>query len=550
MELKALLSKTIIIEKILCILLNLVFFVIGKSVNEDLFPLHIVHYNDFHSRFEETSVKFAMCKTNDSQCLGGFPRLFHEIMTLKNKYPDALVLDAGDTFQGTYWYTILKWNVTQHFINMLPNDAHALGNHEFDDGIAGLVPYLKALKAPAVAANIDTSKEPTMNGLYKPHIIIERNGRKIGIIGVITTDTALSSNPQKVIFTDPLKAVQREAEFLNDQGVNIIIVLSHCGLDVDRVMAKTVGNYVDIIVGGHSHSLLWNGESPSKEEISGSYPVLIDYETNPDHKVLIVTASAFTKYLGNITTYFDRNGELRSFDGIPVFLNRSIPEDPKVKELMNPIAEELHSFVNEWVGYTDEEMLLEPCGSRECCQGNLVADALFDSGKEIPSDLSKVAIILRSNMRASIPKGNITRGTVINVLPFNNNVMSFILRGQYLREAIDRTLTNYWVKKPFVGPWIPHVAGLKLVLNTTSESAESILVKEGAEYQPLNPDKDYRVIALDFYLRGGSGFKMIQNHFHDAKLVGPIAKVVEDYIRKKSPIRPDELLENRILLVS
>jgi 2',3'-cyclic-nucleotide 2'-phosphodiesterase (5'-nucleotidase family) len=68
----------------------------------------------------------------------------------------------------------------------------AIGNHEFDDGVEGLAPYLEALQAPVVAANIDTSKEPTLKDLYKPHVVLERKGRKIGIIGLITPETAVS----------------------------------------------------------------------------------------------------------------------------------------------------------------------------------------------------------------------------------------------------------------------------------------------------------------------------------------------------------------------
>lgn len=64
----------------------------------------------------------------------------------------------------------------------------AIGNHEFDDGIDGIVPYLKSLKAPVLAANIDTSEEPSMDGLYRPHIVIKRKGRRIGIIGITTTE--------------------------------------------------------------------------------------------------------------------------------------------------------------------------------------------------------------------------------------------------------------------------------------------------------------------------------------------------------------------------
>lgn len=68
----------------------------------------------------------------------------------------------------------------------------ALGNHEFDDGVSDLTQYLAALRAPVVAANLDTSKEPSFDGLYKPYVVLEKQGRKIGIIGLITQDTAVS----------------------------------------------------------------------------------------------------------------------------------------------------------------------------------------------------------------------------------------------------------------------------------------------------------------------------------------------------------------------
>uniref|UniRef100_A0A2H1V8L5 apyrase n=1 Tax=Spodoptera frugiperda TaxID=7108 RepID=A0A2H1V8L5_SPOFR len=141
--------------------------------------------------FEETSVDTPSCRYNNNSCIGGFPRLYKEIHTLLEEKPNSIVLNAGDSFQGTYWYTLLKWNVTQEFMNLIPHDAHALGNHEFDDGPEGLAPYLKALKAPVLAANMDVSEEPILAGLFIPHIVLKRKGRKIGIIGLITPDTAV-----------------------------------------------------------------------------------------------------------------------------------------------------------------------------------------------------------------------------------------------------------------------------------------------------------------------------------------------------------------------
>ncbi|KAJ2937379.1 hypothetical protein O0L34_g1973 [Tuta absoluta] len=519
------------------------------SARKPLYKLDIVHYNDFHDRFEETSVSYPICKTNDSACLGGFPRLYQEVMTLLREKPDALLLNAGDTFQGTYWYTLLKWNVTQRFINMLPNDAHAIGNHEFDDGVAGLAPYLAALQAPVVAANMDTSAEPSLNGLYKPHVIVERNGRKIGIIGLITPETMSSSNPQKVKFLDPIETVKKEAQLLTDDGVDIIVVLSHCGLDVDIEMAEKVGEHLDIIVGGHTHSLLWNGTSPSNETVSGPYPVIVHTESTPEHKVLVVTASAMSKYLGNLTVYFNEIGELQSFDGHPVFLNRSIPEDPDIKALLQPYKDQLSILVNELVGFSSGDMLGNSCGEGECFLGDFVADSFLNASLEkYKTNLPSICFLLRNMIRGSLPKGEITRGGVINTLPYGNEVVTFVLQGKYLVEVLETSLKKYWVFKPFNGPHMPQIAGMKLTLNSTNASVVSAAIRNGEEYEPLDPDQDYQVTCPRFLLKGNGEYDVLKEKGRDVRIVGKDADIFEEYIKKQTPITP--ALDNRLNIIN
>lgn len=534
---------------IFCSVLFLGCYVNSAVLRDDLYRLDIIHYNDFHDRFEETSLSYPVCKSNDSNCMGGFARLYNGIQMLLKEKPDALVLNAGDTFQGTYWYTLLKWNLMQKFINMLPNDVHAIGNHEFDDGIVGLAPYLAALHAPVVAANLDTSNEPSLNGLYQPHVVLERKGRKIGIIGLTTVETATSSNSQAVIFTDPIEAVKKEADILTQQGVDIIIVLSHCGLDVDKKIAAKVGENIDIIVGGHSHSLLWNGKSPSNESTSGPYPVMVEATQKPGHKVVVVTASAFTKYLGNVTAYFNGEGELQSFEGAPIYLNRSIPEDPQIKEVLQPYKEEMYTLVNEVIGFADGDLLADTCGAQECTIGDFVAAAFMDAVLDRNvSDIPHVTFLLRNMIRGSIEGGEINRGAVINVLPFTNKVVTVQIQGRYLLEALQRCLTSFWRESPFNGPWMPQVAGMQVTLNTTDKSVVSVLVKEDEVFSPLDPDREYQLVTIHFLIRGGNGFTMIKENYHNLTYIGEDAKIVENYMKKVTPVTPS--LDGRITIVT
>ncbi|KAL0818357.1 hypothetical protein ABMA28_008835 [Loxostege sticticalis] len=531
---------------ILCVC---VAFVNNAVIKNDLYQLDIVHFNDFHDRFEETTVQFPVCKSDDDQCLGGFARLYYEINTLLKEKQNPLLLNAGDVFQGTYWYTLLKWEVEQNFMNMLPVDASALGNHEFDDGPAGLAPYLAGLRSPVIAANLDASNEPSLDGLYKPHVVIEKKGRRIGIIGLITTETANSSNPGNVTFLDPIETVKKEAQQLTDEGVDIIIVLSHCGLPLDIKIAKEVGENIDIIVGGHSHSLLWNGDSPSKEDISGPYPELVPTENKPGHSVVVVTASAFSKYLGNITTYFDDNGDLQHFEASPIFLNRSIPEDPEIKALLKPYKAKLDGIVNEVVGTTSEDLLGPPCGARECALGDLVADALRAKAMEkVNSTLPHVAFIQRNMLRGSISKGDVSRGAIINLLPFTNKVSTVELQGKYILEALRKCLTVNWVPKPFTGPWMPQIAGMKVTLNTTDGTVGPVLVEEDDQYLPIEEEKYYQFTTMHFLIQGGNGFTMIKDNARNISNLGIDSKLMESYIREVTPITPK--LDNRLTVLS
>lgn len=121
-------------------------------------------------------------------------------------------------------------------------------------------------------------------------------------------------------------AVKHEAERLKKQGVNIIIVLSHCGLDIDRIIAEYGGPYIDVIVGGHSHTFLFTGEKlPGPDKPADNYPVEI-IQKNTNHKVLIVQAAAFSKYVGDLTVYFDDNGDVYSYEGAPIYLDNFVEQ--------------------------------------------------------------------------------------------------------------------------------------------------------------------------------------------------------------------------------
>lgn len=123
---------------------------------------------------------------------------------------------------------------------------------------------------------------------------------------------------------DEIETVKTEAQQLHDDGIDIIIVLSHCGLEIDKEIAQKAGPYIDVIVGGHSHTFLYNGTSPGLDEPADTYPVI---ETQDDGRsVYIVQAASFTKYVGDFMVWFDKNGDVVDYSGNPIYLSSDVEQ--------------------------------------------------------------------------------------------------------------------------------------------------------------------------------------------------------------------------------
>ena len=170
---------------------------------------------------------------------------------------NVLLLHAGDYGQGTSYFTELGGNIEIDVMNAMKFDASCLGNHEFDNGLDELARRLKNLRNDIVCANYDFSGT-VLDGLVKPYTIVRKAGKKIGIIGLLTdVSSVVDSDIAKVLhYQDPVKVVNRLAEFLKEQkGCDLVICLSHLGYMEDKDVAANTVN-VDLIVGGHSHTLL------------------------------------------------------------------------------------------------------------------------------------------------------------------------------------------------------------------------------------------------------------------------------------------------------
>jgi len=237
--------------------------------------LTLLHVNDIHVRMEETNKYSASCKEKDAnagKCYGGLARLHKAVNDIRHKEENVLWLNAGDFYQGTIWYTQFKWRVVSQFNNALDFDAMTLGNHEFDDKVEGLLPFLRNQSCPVIVTNLNTSMVPQLDDLYVRSVVKEINGHMVGLVGYITPHTKFISNSGKVIFMDEIESLQREVTKLKAKGVKTIVAIGHSGYSRDLEIAKSVPD-LDVVVGGHSHSFLYSptesAPNPSTNTVRG-----------------------------------------------------------------------------------------------------------------------------------------------------------------------------------------------------------------------------------------------------------------------------------------
>ncbi|KAF5274772.1 hypothetical protein FQA39_LY18707 [Lamprigera yunnana] len=471
-------------------------------------------------RFEETNETSPICEHN---CVGGFSRLYTAINQELQKHPDAILLNAGDNFQGTFWYNFYKWNATQHFMNKLAIDAYTLGNHEFDDKVEGVIPFIKALKAPVVVANINDSLEPIFQGIYKKSIILYREGRKIGIVGVTLTRINTLSSTGQLIFLDEIESINKEAERLVlEENVDTVVVLSHCGYEMEKTFARKASPKISIIVGAHSHTLLLNEKtSLNGMKIGGPYPTVV---TNEDgRKVLVVQAAAFTNILGSITLYFDKKGNVIFWKGDPIYLDKNIPQDPEINREIKIWRDNMEEISSTIVGYTDA-----------------MANHYLETTEKDAWAYASIALLNPGSLRMSISIGNITVKKLLEAIPFDNTVDVVEIKGKCIKDILELSTASYDIegKMNFLS-----LSGIHLKLNLSKPNApniESIKVLcrkcEIPYYEPLKMEETYRIVLNSFLIQGGDDFYLFKKCFLNKVVGDNYPKVIKRYIQKQNPI--------------
>ena len=238
---------------------NILFAQNYKSAEEkSVKKLTILHTNDQHSRIEPFDQSYTK---NPNQ--GGFARRAGLIQSIRNKESNVLLVDSGDTFQGTPYFNFFGGEIEFRLMTMMGYEASTLGNHDFDNGLEGFLKVQPNAKFPFICSNYDF-KNTLLEGQTIPYKILDKKGIKVGLFGLGVQLEGLvgKKNYGETKYLDPVEISNHYADFLkNEKKCDLVICLSHIGYEYDNDPNKicdkklvTQTENIDLILGGHTHT--------------------------------------------------------------------------------------------------------------------------------------------------------------------------------------------------------------------------------------------------------------------------------------------------------
>lgn len=521
-------------------------FIIGcaqkpvQTQSKSYFPLTVIHVNDTHSHLDPISLKIKLDGKKYYVKSGGYARIYSYVEKIRKERKNVLFLHAGDMVQGTIYFTLCHGKADIDVLNSLSLDADVLGNHEFDKGPKFLLHnILFKAKFPILSANV---KSNLFKNIVYPFIIKKFKKEKVAIVGLTTPSTKVISSPgPDVKFENTLKIARNVVSYLKSSGINKIIFLTHLGFKRDFELAKKVED-IDVIVGGHSHTLLGQWDILGKHDLP-PYPVLIYNDKKP---VLIATSWEWGKVVGDLDLVFDSKGVLlpaswknskcimlidseikfKTKSGEKVFVKGTdykmliqklaksnvivMPEDQKVKAIINKYSKIVEKQRQRVVATITQNLWHvrlpgDTVEGQKLKQGSLLAPLVAKAFllKARQNGGADLALENAGAVRKSLKKGKVSLADIYEVLPFGNTLCVLQITGKKLKIALENAVRRSLLEKKNTGSF-PYLAGARLIWSNNKELM-GIEVFENGAWESLKEDKVYRVVT-NSYLAGGGDF--------------------------------------------
>lgn len=517
------------------------------------FELSIIHINDHHSHLDPEPLELkSNGKTYEIEA-GGMARVASLIKTLKQRSKNPLLLHAGDAMSGTLYFTLFKGQADVELMNEIGFDAFTLGNHEFDEGDEVLARFIDKANFPVISANVEVLKGSVLYDKWKPYIVKEIDGEKVGIIGLETAQkTSASSRPSSAVsFYDEILRAQRYVDELRAQGIDKIILLSHFGYENDQRLAqKTKG--IDVIIDGDSHTLLGDFSAIGLAS-SGPYPTIV--RSSEGKEVCIAQAWEYSKAVGELHVVFDEKGDVSScrgkthlISGENIYLKDTKGEKKQIgKEHLYVLRDALKNSASLAIAKDDEKVAQKRSVYKDQIKSKSaevigtigeelrhirVPGKTYDGvdGKELPlgSELAPVIAAsfydasLRADLciqnaggvRSGLHAGEMTTQGVYALLPFSNTLIEIELSGVEVKQVLEDALINFYDNYGSDGSF-PYAYGLRYDIDMSRPKNDRVYhmeIKErrSGKWVPIDMSKRYVVVVNSYIAEGRDGYTTLQ----------------------------------------
>jgi 5'-nucleotidase len=415
---------------------------------------------------------------------GGLARLATLRKIVLEESPHTLYLLAGDTLGPSVASNIFKGKQMIAAWNATGLDYAALGNHEFDFGDAILRERMRESKFTWLGSNVFDRKTGKLFGDMPPFVVREFGGVKVGLFGLLTTDTKQSSSPgADVEFRDPCLTAKDAIKQLRKRGARTIVAITHLTIENDKRLARCAPG-IDVIIGGHEHTVL--------QSLSERTPI---FKMGSDGR-----------NLGRIDlNIYRRSGTVESVDWEIIPVTDGVEEEPKSAAIIAEYEKKLSAELDLPVGRTTVELdaRQETNRSRETNLGSFIADAYR---KYTGAD---VAILNGGSIRSNTTygPGSLTKRDVLSILPFENPIVMIEVKGATLRAALEHGVSR--VREEKEAGLFPQVSGLRFTYDGRLASGARV-TNVTVNGTPLDNAKTYKLAVNTYVLGGGDGYTMFK----------------------------------------
>lgn len=467
--------------------------------------INILSVNDFHGTLAEAGKNPGVAK------LVGYMKAQEKL----NK-DGTLILSAGDMFQGSADSNLMYGVPVATAMNEAGFDAMVLGNHEFDWGLDNLKARIKQSKFPYLGANLIDKATGKTADFVKPYVIVEKKGVKVGIIGIVTPETATKAKPELVApfeFRDPATVVNALVPEVKAAGADMIVVLSHLGAFQNSETKEITGEAaelakavtgVDAIVSGHTHQTVYGTVN----------------------NIPIVQAYYNGRSVANLEMYYDIKDKktvevVPSVDGNVV----KATADAKTVAWFSYIQSIIGPIKNEVIGKATADFPHSPKDTQTTLLGNWASDVMR---KVVKAD---VALQNGGGLRRDLPAGDITMGVLYEIMPFDNTLYTMDLTGKQVRAAIEHGIMS--------ADFNPgQFSGVMVKYDSTKPAGERIVEIKMADGSKLDDNKLYKVVTNDFQADGGDKYVMLKEGVNRVDTSIPVRDALVNEIKAKGTISP------------